>query len=85
MPDAFCLASRPGALRFQAADLWRKSEVTILCDFQWVHGVGTGVDIGDNQPVWEQLFSTGGRHKNGHAVLVFMVRALTVSNGAEVG
>jgi hypothetical protein len=58
--------------------------MTVLCDFQWVHGVGTGVDIGDGQPVWEQSFSTGGRLKNGHAVLIFMVRGLTGTNGAEV-
>jgi hypothetical protein len=49
-----------------------------------VHGVGTGVDIGDDQPVWEQSFSTGGRYKNGQAVLVYMVRGLTGSNSAEV-
>jgi hypothetical protein len=62
----------------------RRLKVTILCDFQWVHGVGTGVNIGDSQPVWEQPFSTGGRHKNGNAVLVFMIRGLTGSNEAEV-
>jgi hypothetical protein len=57
---------------------------TVLCDIQIVHGVGTGVTIGDSQPVWEQDFSAGGRLKNGNAVLVFMVRGLTGSNGAEV-
>ena len=47
--------------------------MTVLCDIQFVNGVGTGVAIGDAQPVWEQSFSAGGRHKNGQALLVFMV------------
>jgi hypothetical protein len=58
--------------------------MTVLCDITFVHGVGTGVTIGDNQPVWEQTFSTAGRHENGIAVIVLMVRGLTGSNGAEV-
>jgi hypothetical protein len=58
----------------------------VVCDFQWVNGVGTGVNIGDggHKPVWEANFGTGGRHKNGHAVLVFMVRGLTGGSPATV-
>ena len=57
---------------------------TVLCDLEIVHGVGTGITIGDARPVWEQIFSTHGHHHGGNAVLVFMVRGLTGSNGAEV-
>jgi homoserine acetyltransferase len=58
----------------------------VVCDFQWVNGVGTGIHIGDggHKPVWEANFHTGGRHKNGHAVLVFMVRGLTGEHSATV-
>jgi hypothetical protein len=58
----------------------------VVCDFQWVNGVGTGIHIGDDghNPVWEADFHTGGRHKNGHAMLIFMVRGLTGGNPATV-
>ena len=58
----------------------------VVCDFQWVNGVGTGIAIGDDgqKPIWEADFHTGGRHKNGHAVLVFMVRGLTGGSPAVV-
>ena len=58
--------------------------MTVLCDIQWVWGVGSGVTIGDDQPVWENTFNTGGRLKNGHAVLIYMVRGLTGTHSAEV-
>ena len=45
---------------------------TVLCDLQVIHGVETGITIGDALPVWEQTFSAGGRYRNGNAVLVFM-------------
>jgi len=59
----------------------------IVADFQIIHGVTTGVLIGDSgiKPVWEQNFNTGGRHANGHAYLIFMVRGLTGTGpGARV-
>lgn len=58
----------------------------VVCDIQFVHGVGTGVKIGDdgNHPIWEIQFNTGGRYKNGQAVLIFMVRGLTGNNNADV-
>ena len=57
---------------------------TVLCDLQVIHGVESGITIGDALPVWEQTFSAGGRYKNGNAVLVFMVRGLTGTNGSKV-
>jgi hypothetical protein len=57
---------------------------TVLADLAMIHGVGTGITIGDNRPVWEQRFKANGRERTGNAVLVFMVRGLTGTNGAEV-
>ena len=57
---------------------------TVLADLEVVHGVRDGITIGDRRPVWEQRFETHGRERTGKAVLVFMVRGLTGSNGAEV-
>jgi hypothetical protein len=60
--------------------------MAIVCDCTWINGVGTGIHIGDDgeKPIWEANFGAGGRHKNGNAVLVFMVRGLTGENGAQV-
>ena len=55
--------------------------MSVLCDFEVIHGTSEGVQIGDGgfNPVWEPTFNTGGRRSTGHALITFMVKGLTVA------
>lgn len=59
----------------------------VVADFEVIHGVSSGVLIGDSgiKPIFEQSFNTGGRRSTGHAYLIFMVSGLTGTGpGARV-
>ncbi|MEZ4700117.1 MAG: hypothetical protein R2834_07285 [Rhodothermales bacterium] len=53
----------------------------VVSDFTIIHGVGTGLVIGDSghHPIFETQFNTGGRRSTGHAIITFMVRGLTAA------
>jgi len=64
----------------------------VLSDFVVIQG-DASKRIGDGATLWEKNFNTGGRHAGGHAILMYMVKGLTVAkkdpivkiNNREVG
>ena len=52
----------------------------VVCDLQVIQGDSTK-RLGDGgATIWEKIFSTGGRHSGGKAILMFMVKGLTATN-----
>jgi hypothetical protein len=51
----------------------------VVCDFNVIQGDAVR-RIGDGATLWEQNFNTGGRHPGGNAILMLMVKGLTVTD-----
>ena len=52
--------------------------MAVLSDFVVIQG-DSNRRVGDGATLWEKNFNTGGRHSGGAAILMFMVKGLTVA------